>query len=139
MTKFKEIQLKLEEKAYKTFLLESELTNTSTNKKIFSNPSIKKQYLLKVYGFYLEESKLQDSLEINMKSEDNFNVISDKYPSLSSFSLEVLRVFREKGIEINPQDFLTVFSIIREYEDDYIKVTFNEEEKIGRIEFKDIN
>lgn len=127
-------QEEIKEEAYKLFLEESGLNHTSTNKKIFSNPSISKQYIRKAYTEYLAGK--EDVAELVAEEPVKTEVTERGYPSISAFSIEILKVFREKEIEINPQDFMTVFSIMKEYEDDFIKVNFDEETKIGKIELK---
>ncbi len=50
------------------------------------------------------------------------NIIEDSYSTVSAFSLALLGLFREKYYNINPHDFLTLFNLLKEYEDDNIKV-----------------
>jgi hypothetical protein len=49
------------------------------------------------------------------------------------FILECLKYFRENNIQINTQDFMTLFSFMKEYEDEKVILKYSEETKLGEI------
>ena len=109
----------LEEKAYGNFLKEANSHDNKIMRGIFEKS--KKSLILR---------ELKNSENIVTET-----VIDKKvYQSLSSFILECLNFFKVNGIKIDNENFMTMFSFMKEYEDEFVVMKYNEINKEGKIE-----
>ena len=58
------------------------------------------------------------------------------YQSLSSFMLECLNFFKNNNIKIDTENFMTMFSFMKEYEDEFVHMKYDEKLKKGEINRK---
>ena len=131
--------------AYKEFLEESEGTDNKIMRGIFEKS--KKSLILKILD---KQSKVFSETSIELNKNNNIKEIKKEqskvkeiilttdsvkntYATTSMFILECLKYFRENNIQINTQDFMTLFSFMKEYEDEKVILKYNEETKIGEI------
>ena len=134
--------------AYKEFLEESEGTDNKMMRGIFEKS--KKPLVLKVFDRQSKDSletldkakennlsfKKEESTKESQKNQRKSEVInsnSNMYATTSMFILECLKYFRENNIQINTQDFMTLFSFMKEYEDEKVILKYSEETKLGEI------
>lgn len=111
----------LENKAYDNFLLESNSLDNKIMRGIFEKS--KKSLILK-------EMKEKEQVTIDIQEDKK------SYPSLSSFVLECLNFFKTNGIKIDTENFMTMFSFMKEYEDEFVVMKYTEANKEGKIERK---
>ena len=81
---------------------------------------------------FKKEELIKESQKNQRKSE-MINSNSNMYATTSMFILECLKYFRENNIQINTQDFMTLFSFMKEYEDEKVILKYSEETKLGEI------
>ena len=81
---------------------------------------------------FKKEESIKESQKNQRKSE-MINSNSNMYATTSMFILECLKYFRENNIQINTQDFMTLFSFMKEYEDEKVILKYSEETKLGEI------
>jgi len=114
-------QKSLENKAYENFLLESNSMDNKIMRGIFEKS--KKSLILR---------------ELKAKEQTTIEIQEDKksYSSLSSFVLECLNFFKTNEIKIDKENFMTMFSFMKEYEDEHVKMRYNEAIKTGEIHKK---
>lgn len=119
------------------------------------NDSEKESIELKVYEFFLKESNSKDNKtmrgifekskkslivryinenEIEHKVENK--EIVDEYISVSKFIVEVYKLSKEKNINFDFENIMPVFSFMKVYEDEFMKIEYEENTKIGKILFK---
>ena len=139
---------KMIEIAYKEFLEESEGTDNKMMRGIFEKS--KKPLVLKVFDRQPKDSletldkakennlsfKKEESIKESQKNQRKSEMInsnSNMYATTSMFILECLKYFRENNIQINTQDFMTLFSFMKEYEDEKVILKYSEETKLGEI------
>lgn len=109
------LQNKLIETAYENFLKEANSSDTKMMRNIFEKS--KKSLILKVFSSYFEK-----------------NIETSKvYPSLSVFILECLNYFKLNKFPMDSENFMTMFSFMKIYEDDILLMKYNEETKVGEI------
>ena len=82
-------------------------------------------------SFKKEESTKES--QKNQRKSEVINSNSNMYATTSMFILECLKYFRENNIQINTQDFMTLFSFMKEYEDEKVILKYSEETKLGEI------
>ena len=115
----------LEQKAYENFLKESNSFDNKIMRGIFEKS--KKSLILK-------ELKMTEELPNELLNE---KIIDKKtYQSLSSFILECLNFFKINGIKIDNENFMAMFSFMKEYEDEFVVMKYIEANKEGKIERK---
>ena len=115
------IQKLLEEKAYEKFLKEANSADNKIMKNIFEKS--KKSLILK-------ELKEKSAITIDAKDDKK------TYQSLSSFILDCLNFFKVNGIKIDNENFMTMFSFMKEYEDEFVHMKYDESTKKGEINKK---
>ncbi len=140
----------LEEETYKDFLNESNSADTKIMRGIFEKS--KKPLILKTFSKHrlsgrifndttkdiIESITLESTSIISEKTEEikEINTSShDKktYETISVFMMECLKYFRENTLNINHQDFMTLFTFMKVYEDSFVKMSYDEATKIGEI------
>lgn len=142
-----EFQNEIIEKAYKEFLEESEGTDNKIMRGIFEKS--KKSFVLKIFDKYkvatekfekiekenvvIKKKNAKKSLEKTILVDERENANKNTYATSSVFILECLKYFRENSISINAQDFMTLFSFMKEYEDETVIMKYSEDTKIGEI------
>ena len=72
--------------------------------------------------------KTEEIKEINTSSHNK-----KTYETISVFMMECLKYFRENTLNINHQDFMTLFTFMKVYEDSFVKMSYDETTKIGEI------
>lgn len=110
-----EMQSHLESKAYENFLREANSVDNKIMRGIFEKS--KKALILKEYNSCFEK-KVETS---------------KTYPSLSAFILECLNYFKANRFAMDPENFMTMFSFMKVYEDDIILMRYDEEKRVGEI------
>lgn len=112
------IQNLIEEKAYEKFLTEANSADNKIMKSIFEKS--KKSLILKEF---------RERQTITLDSGDD----KKTYQSLSSFILECLNFFKVNEIKIDNENFMTMFSFMKEYEDEFVQMKYDEISKKGEI------
>ena len=115
-----EFKQNLEMKAYKTFLTESNSSNNSFSKNIFNKS--KKSLILKEY--------------MNVNEVENESYTKKNYQSFSKFILECLNFFKSNNQKIDSENFMTMLSFMKEYEDEFVFMKYDESTKQGEIKKK---
>lgn len=110
----------LEEKAYEKFLKEAQSPDNKIMRSIFEKS--KKPLILKEF---------KESLVVPVVSNN-----PKVYQSLSSFMLECLNFFKSNNIKIDTENFMTMFSFMKEYEDEFVHMKYDEKIKKGEINRK---
>ena len=97
--------------------------------KVFSETSIELNKNNNIKEIKKEQSKVK---EIILTTDS----VKNTYATTSMFILECLKYFRENNIQINTQDFMTLFSFMKEYEDEFVHMKYDEKLKKGEINKK---
>ena len=127
--------------AYEEFLIETESTDNKISKGIFEKA--KKSLILKTMSVYQvpEKNKLENlAVEFEEKVIEKISEPisietkqSNQYDSMSHFLVAVTKFVKENSIVLDLSDVIPVFKLLYEYEDKSIKITYNENSKIGDI------
>ena len=132
---------KLESLAFEKFLKEAGSNrNDKTMAGIFEKT--KKSLILQELKKFQEEIVIEP-LEIEKEpkedikdnSKDNIE-IKETFASVSSFMVKAVSYINSENIKVDIQAFMTVFTMLKEYEDEKIIIKYNEESKIGEIRKK---
>ena len=70
------------------------------------------------------------------KQKDNLNEIIGEYVSITKFMVEVSQIAEEKNLKINFPHVVPIFKLFGEYEDEFIKISYDEATKQGKINIK---
>ena len=114
----------IEQKVYEFFLKESNSKDNKTMRAIFEKS--KKSLIVK----YMNENEV----EVNHKIDDT--EIVAEYISVSKFIVEVYKLSKEKNISFDFENIMPIFSFMKVYEDEFMKIEYNENTRIGRILYK---
>ena len=114
----------IELKVYEFFLKESNSKDNKTMRVIFEKS--KKSLIVK----YMNENEV----EVNHKIDDT--EIVAEYISVSKFIVEVYKLSKEKNINFDFENIMPIFSFMKVYEDEFMKIEYNENTRIGRILYK---
>lgn len=117
-----DLQEEITNKVYGNFLKEADSSDNKTMRGIFEKS--KRALIVK----YINENELMD---LGEKLE---NEIVAEYVSKSKFLVEVLKVAKEKNIEFDIKNVAPVFNELYEYEDEVIKISYEETSKMGKIQ-----
>ncbi len=109
------------EKVYNEFLKEAQAQDNRIMRGIFDKS--RKSLIVK----YINENKIK-------QIENNKLETEKEYISPTKFILEVSRVAKEKGIEFNIDEVAPIFKNFGEFEDENLKIEYNLETKIGKIQ-----
>ncbi len=131
------VQEEITAAAYEDYLLEAETTDSKLIRGIFEKT--KKSYILKTMGKYSSQEIdiIEKPKTISKKSNDNSNEIVGEYISVPEFMVTVSKVAKEKNISIDFEHLVPIFKLFGEYEDKFIKITYNEGTKQGIINIKE--
>ena len=113
---------------YKNFLEEAHAKDNKTMRGIFEKS--KKGLIIK----YINENEINKLSEEVLPTEEKeivFENITD-----TKFLLEVSTIMRELNINFDLLDVATIFKIYGKFEDETVRIVYNNETKIGRIEIK---
>lgn len=130
------LQEEIKAAAFEEFLMQTESKDNKTMRGIFEKS--KKSHILKIFNEY-EIPKIETMIDIKkiveIKSEEkNSNVIlSGTFLTVSSFMLKVITFIKVEKLDIDTESFVTLFNLIKEFEDEKIKVSYSEVTKIGEI------
>lgn len=114
----------IELKVYEFFLKESNSKDNKTMRAIFEKS--KKSLIVK----YMNEN------EVEVKHEMDSTEIVAEYISVSKFIVEVYKLSKEKNINFDFENIMPVFSFMKVYEDEFIKIQYDENTRIGKILYK---
>lgn len=117
----------VEEKAYMLFLEESESKDNKLSRGIFNKS--KKSFILRIF----KDTSIEEVKELKEEKEDQIMEINS--PSISNFCVICLKHCKEKGIDFDLENILPVFTMLKEYEDNYLKLSYSDVEKKGVITF----
>jgi len=102
----------------------------------------KKSFVLKIMSndnrFEIKETKEEKNsniVEISTPDEkiENSLIERDTYPTVTNFLLVALTFIQDNKLDINPKAFMTLFDFTKSYEDNFVKITYDEDTKIGEI------
>ena len=107
----------------------------------------KKSMILKIMSEYkipkgispTEELVVEKEIEIQIPLDEKkevSNEIIGEYVSVTEFMVTVSKVAKEKSIAIDFEHLVPIFKLFGEYEDRFIKITYNEGTKQGIISIK---
>ena len=154
------VQEEISTAAYEEYLLETGATDSKLIRGIFEKG--KKSYILKTMEKYssqepeiieetIEKIEVQEPIEkpieepkksakepkaSTKKQKDNSNEIIGEYVSIPQFMVRVRELSREKNITLNFEDLVPIFKLFGEYEDEFIKISYDEATKQGKINIK---
>ena len=126
--------------AYEEFLIKSEGTDNKILRGIFEKS--KKSFILKVmqdYEFMDKENFVEEPIPIELNEvEKKQELIGNEgikgyYPTVTNFLLVALTYIQDNNLNINPKAFMTLFDFMKTYEDDFVKITYDENTKTGEI------
>lgn len=66
----------------------------------------------------------------------NENEIIGQYVSIPQFMVKVSQIAKEKNIKIDFEHLVPIFKLFGEYEDEFIKISYDERTKQGIIKIK---
>lgn len=118
-----EKQNEIETLVYKKYLEEVGSNDNKVIKGIFEKS--KKSMIVA----YINKNEL-------IENKKDIAKISNEYISISKFLVEVYKMAKEKGINFDVENVMPIFNFMKEYEDEVLKINYNEENKIGNIIFK---
>jgi len=141
------VQEEIKATAYESFLLEAGSKNNKTMQGIFEKS--KKPLILKVMSDYnfekpivadvKEEPKVESKVkmvEAKKPANESSNEIIGEYVSVTSFMVTVSKIAEKENIDFNLKHIVPVFQMFGEYEDEFIKIIYNEGTKQGTIKIK---
>ncbi len=142
-----EYRIEVEAAAYQSFLIESNALDNKIMRNIFEKS--KKSMILKIMSEYkipkgtipTEEPLIEMEKEIEIqkpldeKKEVSKEIVGE-YVSVTEFMVTVSKVAKEKSIAIDFEHLVPIFKLFGEYEDRFIKITYNEGTKQGIINIK---
>ena len=132
--------------AYKEYLQETGAEDDRLIKNIFEKG--KKTYILKIMERYNSEnigivkniketSQIAEERNINIIQESqDLNEIVGEYVSIPEFMVTVSKVAHSKNIEIDFAHLVPIFKLFGEYEDKFLKISYDEVSKKGIIRLK---
>ncbi len=142
--------------AYEDYLLETGTSDSKLMKGIFEKG--KKSYILKTMEKYSsqetkvvkeapEKIELQETIKepkkvakesktSPKKQKETSNEIIGEYVSGTNFMVTVSKIAEEKNIDFNLKHIVPVFQMFGEYEDEFIKISYDEATKKGIINIK---
>ena len=140
-----EYRIEVEAAAYQSFLIESNALDNKIMRNIFEKS--KKSMILKIMSEYkipkgtipTEETLIEKAIEIQMPLDEKKEILSEivgEYVSVTEFMLKVREIMRLENLEINFKDLVEVFKLFGEYEDKFIKISYDESTKQGIINIK---
>jgi len=142
-----EYRIEVEAAAYESFLLEANAVDNKIMKNIFEKS--KKSMILKVMSEYKiipkgtipkEESVIKKEIDIQISLDEKkeiSNEIVGEYVSVTKFLFEVSELALEKEIKFSIEKVAPIFKVFMEFEDEYIKISYNESTKQGIINIKE--
>ncbi len=140
------IQEEITAVAYEEYLLETGAEDIKLIKNIFEKG--KKTYVLKAMERYAKEEirPMEDEGENNHIAEeikvqpiektDSLSEIIGEYVSIPEFMVTVSKIAKENKIEIDFTHLVPIFKLFSEYEDKFLKISYNEISKKGIIVIK---
>ena len=140
-----EYRIEVEAAAYQSFLIESNALDNKIMRNIFEKS--KKSMILKIMSEYkipkgtipTEETLIEKAIEIQMPLDEKKEILSEivgEYVSVTEFMLKVREIMRLENLEINFKDLVEVFKLFGEYEDKFIKISYDESTRQGIINIK---
>ena len=140
-----EYRIEVEAAAYQSFLVESNALDNKIMRNIFEKS--KKSMILKIMSEYkipkgtipAEETLIEKAIEIQMPLDEKKEILSEivgEYVSVTKFMVEVSELAEERNIEINFKHVVPIFKLFGEFEDEHIKISYNESTKQGIINIK---
>ena len=134
----KELQGEIEAASYEEFLLEAGSSHNKTMKSIFEKS--KRPLILRTMEKYdlsksTEEPKIETFIEEKTPSS-NENEIIGQYVSIPQFMVKVSQIAKEKNIQIDFEHLVPIFKLFGEYEDEFIKISYDEGTRKGIINIK---
>ena len=116
-----DLQQEITSKVYTGFLNEAEAQDNKIMRSIFEKS--KKSLITK----YINENEVIE--ETQFKTE-----IKEEYVTVTKFLLEVSKLMKENNIDFDLENVATIFKIFGEFEDETLKISYDVETKIGKIQ-----
>ena len=123
-----ELQEEITDKVYADFLKESDSADNKTMRGIFEKS--KKALIVK----YINGNEIIETIEEVTKNK--IDEITGQYISITKFLFEVSEVANNKEIPFSIEKVAPIFKVFNEFEDEFIKIDYNIETKIGTIQIK---
>lgn len=126
----------VEKRAFENFLRESGSSkNDKTMAGIFEKT--KKALILEELKTYkVIEDEEKNINEARLQKEELNLDIKETFASVSAFMVKAVTYINSENIKLDIQAFMTVFTMLKEYEDEKIHIKYNEDSKIGEIRKK---
>ena len=140
------IQEEITAVAYEEYLLETGAEDIKLIKNIFEKG--KKTYILKAMERYDKEetrpmenegenNHITEEIKVQtIEKTDSLNEIIGEYVSIPEFMVTVSKIAKENKIEIDFTHLVPIFKLFSEYEDKFLKISYNEISKEGIIVIK---
>lgn len=116
-----DLQEEITSKVYTGFLNEAQAQDNKIMRSIFEKS--KKSLITK----YINENEVIE--ETQFKTE-----IKEEYVTVTKFLLEVSKLMKENNIDFDLENVATIFKIFGEFEDETLKISYDVETKIGKIQ-----
>lgn len=116
-----DLQKEITSKVYTGFLNEAQAQDNKIMRSIFEKS--KKSLITK----YINENEVIE--ETQFKTE-----IKEEYVTVTKFLLEVSKLMKENNIDFDLENVATIFKIFGEFEDETLKISYDVETKIGKIQ-----
>ena len=116
-----DLQEEITSKVYTRFLNEAQAQDNKIMRSIFEKS--KKSLITK----YINENEVIE--ETQFKTE-----IKEEYVTVTKFLLEVSKLMKENNIDFDLENVATIFKIFGEFEDETLKISYDVETKIGKIQ-----
>jgi len=116
-----DLQEEITSKVYTGFLNEAQAQDNKIMRSIFEKS--KKSLITE----YINENEVIEVTQF--KTE-----IKEEYVTVTKFLLEVSKLMKENNIEFDLENVATIFKIFGEFEDETLKISYDVETKIGKIQ-----
>lgn len=124
----------LEKLAFENFLKES---GSNKNDKVMVGifEKTKKSLILEELKSYKNDEVVKKEVKIQEETlkNDPALIIKENFASVSAFMVKAVSYINSENIKVDIQAFMTVFTMLKEYEDEKIYIKYYEDTKIGEI------
>lgn len=122
----------LEKLAFENFLKES---GSNKNDKIMIGifEKAKKSLILEELKSYKKYEIVKEEIKEEIINSDRAFIIKENFASVSAFMVKAVSYINSENIKVDIQAFMTVFTMLKEYEDEKIYIKYFEDTKIGEI------
>lgn len=122
----------LEKLAFENFLKESG-SNKNDKTMIGIFEKAKKSLILEELKSYKKDEIVKEEIKEEIINSDSIFIVKENFASVSAFMVKAVSYINSENIKVDIQAFMTVFTMLKEYEDEKIYIKYYEDTKIGEI------